>query len=971
MVDDPYAPLRASMQPPVGALGAVSDVIVQSSFNSGEWAPALNARVDIQKYHSGAALLENFFVDYRGGASTRTGTAYVIQAFKSSTAVRVIPFQASFNIGYCLEFGDRYIRPLFEGAPVLEPSFPVTAATQANPCVVTVTSPNFNAGDWIFLSAITGMTQLNGRYFSISSIAGNLVTLADLNGVAINSTTYGAYISGGAAARIYIFGSPYAASDLELVKFAQNIDTMILTHPNYPMQILTLNSATNWTITAVVIGSTVPAPTGLSVTTTLGAGSTNYSYVVTAIDQKGQESEPSVPSSLTSKLDIRSNAGSNSITWSTTPGAIAYNVYESSVSYFGVVPSGVEYGFIGTCTSPNFIDSNIGPDFSQSPPVQKNPFVGGLLTGILVTATGVYTSVPTASLSGGIPVVSATIAATLGIGSGLINGSNNGWSVGDAAQFPYGVVLIVATVNGVGAITSFQPLTYPGTSRGSISSGAVPTNPVNVLNDKSGSGHTSANFSWGVFVVNIVTAGFGYTSAPTVSFSPAGATATASISAIGGTNPAVPAFFQQRLVFASTPNLPQTFWMSKPGLYYNFDVSQIAEPDDSITGTLVSGVLNTIKSIVTAASGMLVLTDKNAWIVNGGSGGGPTSPGAAVSPANIVANPQSYVGANDVPPIIANYDILYIQSKGSGVRDLAFNIYWNVFTGTDISTLSSHLFFNHKILEWAWANFPFYVVWAIREDGVMLSLTYLKEQDFTAWAQHNTSPGLFKSVAAVTESTATAGNVDAVYVVVQRLVNGNTVQYIERMAERTFPNGLTSAWAVDAGIQYSGPATSTFSGAENLAGLTVTGLADGVLITPFVMPLSGIFTLGIPASVVTIGLGFTCQLQTLAIDVGAPSIQGKVKKIPFVDVRVADTLGLTIGGDFSSQVVMKDLVLGNVSSMRSGKLNQTVTGLVTGDARTFLDPSYTVQGQYAIRQSNPYPATVLGVFPSLVIGDTK
>ena len=61
---------------------------------------------------------------------------------------------------------------------------------------------------------------------------------------------------------------------------------------------------------------------------------------------------------------------------------------------------------------------------------------------------------------------------------------------------------------------------------------------------------------------------------------------------------------------------------------------------------------------------MLILTDKGSWVVNGGSGG------SAITPAAIVANPQSFVGANDVPPIVANYDILYIQSKGSGFETL-------------------------------------------------------------------------------------------------------------------------------------------------------------------------------------------------------------------------------------------------------------------------------------------------------------
>jgi hypothetical protein len=223
----------------------------------------------------------------------------------------------------------------------------------------------------------------------------------------------------------------------------------------------------------------------------------------------------------------------------------------------------------------------------------------------------------------------------------------------------------------------------------------------------------------------------------------------------------------------------------------------------------------------------------------------------------------------------------------------------------------------------------------------------------------------------VTEVTSTAGVVDAVYTVVQREVDSLPLLYIERVAERIFPNGLTDAWTVDSGVQYVGSPATSFQGAEHLAGLTVTGLADGVIIPPFVMPASGQFTLGTAASKVTVGLAYTCQLQTLPLELGDPSVQGKTKKIPFVDVRVNQTLGLTIGSDFNHQVPMKDLVQGNVGSMLTGQATQVVSGLFSGDARTFLDPTYTVPGQYCIQQSLPYPASVLGVFPSVVVGDDR
>src|SRR5260221_10517472 len=140
---------------------------VQASFNSGEWAPHLLARTDLEKYHSGAALLENFFVDYRGGASTRGGTKYIIPRLTDSLPIRLIQFQPAISVGYVLQFGDQYIRFLRHGAPVLEAGLPITAVSLANPCVVTVAN-TFVPGDWVFISGIVGTTQLNGKYFILS-----------------------------------------------------------------------------------------------------------------------------------------------------------------------------------------------------------------------------------------------------------------------------------------------------------------------------------------------------------------------------------------------------------------------------------------------------------------------------------------------------------------------------------------------------------------------------------------------------------------------------------------------------------------------------------------------------------------------------------------------------------------------------------------------------------------------------------
>ncbi len=951
----------------------MTETIIQSSFNSGEWSPKLFARVDLAKYRSGAALLLNYFVDYRGGASTRTGTKYIIQCRNSAAAVRLIPFQASFAVGYVLEFGNQYIRFIFQGSPVLE-SATAISAINIGTSTITDTGHGYVNGDWVFLTNIIGTVgnQLNGNYYIIANATTNTYTLTDLNGNAIIFT--GAYTSGGTAARIYTLPSPYLAADLQLLKYAQNVGVMVICHPNYQPYILTLISAANWTILPIVIGSTAVAPAALGLSSTFPSpgsapSATYYSYVVTSIDGNGQESSPSPAASGGPTYDLRSVAGSISINWAAVAGAAGYNVYKSDVSYFGVVPTGTTYGFIGSTqgnANTTLVDSNINPDYTQTPPISKNPFLGQGIASTSVSVPGTYTVVPTVALVGGSPTISGSVAAVLQVqGTPTIGSGGSGYALNDRVTFTNGVVLVVATLSG-SAVATWKPAITAGGSVGTVTVGSTPANPVTQLTTTGAGTGATANLVWGVGLLSIQAPGSGYSSAPTPSFSPAGATATTTLGAASNGFPSVPGYFQQRLILAAPGAAPSTFYASQPGQYFNFNVSQITQATDSITGTLVSGQLNTIKQMVPQTSGLLMFTDRTSWLINGGS------PGSAISPQALVANPQSFNGIADITPIIANYDVLYVQAKGSIVRDSVYNIYANVYTGTDISAIASHLFFTYTITGWAWAEEPFKVVWAIRSDGTMLNLTFLKEQEFIGWTHSTTPGGQFLSVATVIEPTATAGNVDAVYTVVQRTINGNIVKYIERFAERTFPNGAASAWCVDCGLQYSGAPANSFSGASQLAGATVTGLADGVVIPPFVMPTNGQFTLPdypVTHSTVTIGLGYNCDLQTLPLDVGEPTIQGKLKKISAVDVRVTDTLGLSIGSSFNHLVPMQDLVVGNISSMLVGQDTQVVSGLVSGDARTWLDPTFTVPGQYCIRQSQPLPATILGVLPQFELGD--
>lgn len=945
----------------------VNRQIIQTSFNSGEWAPSLNARVDITKYHSGAALLRNFFVDYRGGATACPGTKYVLRTFSGNATTRLIPFQASFIVSYILEFGGGYIRFIRNGAPVLEAAKAITNITTATSAVATSNAHGYSNGDWVYIVGVLGMTQVNGNYFIVSGVTANTFVLNNLNGIPIDSFTYGAYISGGTVSRVYTLSSPYQAADLAAIKFAQNVNVMVLNHPNYPPYQLVLTSAANWALSAIPFGSTVGVPTGLAVSTTLAVGNCNYAYVITAVDSNGQESGPSAYATANGFQDIRSVAGSMSVTWVAVTGAASYNVYRAEIRYGTTVPIGASFGFVGNCSSITFIDSNIVPDFSQSPPVVLNPFSGSGVQSIVMTAAGTYAGLtaPSISFTGGGGGTGAQATAIVQATAVAINAGGVNYAVFDTITTSFGIIIQVISVNFGGVINAVSII-----SPGTIYSGtAIPANPYGVLSTSGIGSGASFNLTFGVASVGIISPGTGYGPAPGVAFSTGAATATATLGAPSSGNPTVPSFFQQRLVFAGPVSNPQQFNMSQPGAYYNFNASNPVQPDDAFQGVLVSGQLNTIQALISQPQGLIALSDQSAWLINGGSAG------SGVDATNTVANAQVFSGSAGLPPIVATDDILYVQAKGSIVRDLVFNFNKQVYTGMDISVTSSHLFYGYSLLEWAWAEEPFKIVWAVRNDGNLLALTFLKEQELIAWS-HRDTQGAFKSVATVTE-TGPVGNINAVYVIVQRVINGTTIQYIERMMEQYYPVGVTDAWQVDCGLQYNGVSALTFSGAIHLANSAIVGLATDNTgrVTTFTanVSASGGFSIAAPTAPatgytrVTAGLSFTPALQTLELDVGEPTIQGKEKKIAGVTLKVANTLGLSIGTDSSNVVPMKDLIVGNVGSCT----NELVTDLVTGDAYTIINPDWSVPGQYYITQPSPYPASVLGVIPRFTYGVDK
>jgi len=249
---------------------------------------------------------------------------------------------------------------------------------------------------------------------------------------------------------------------------------------------------------------------------------------------------------------------------------------------------------------------------------------------------------------------------------------------------------------------------------------------------------------------------------------------------VSGDYPGVIGAYQQRVIVSGSTNAPATVLASRVGSPDDFTISSPLVDSDAVSWTMVGPRVVRPRHFVEVARRLIQFASTGEYVIEGDDTG-ILSPGA-VNPRELSAN-----GAAAYPaPLKVHQSALYVQAKGGIVRDVVGD------AGDDLTLMSSHLVDGYTIVEWAFQPTPTPIVWCVRSDGALLSLTYERTAGIFAWARHDTD-GTFESVCCVEE-----GNEDAVYVVVNRTINSSTVRYVERFANQT--DALASRVIADAAV---------------------------------------------------------------------------------------------------------------------------------------------------------------------------
>ena len=163
----------------------------------------------------------------------------------------------------------------------------------------------------------------------------------------------------------YEVANSYLQDDLFSVKYVQSGDILTLVHPNYPPMELRRYGALDWRFVSINFSAPIAAPTGVTVSRSSTDTNYTYTYVVTAVNDNGEESVASSPVSVQGNL--YNTGASNTVSWQAVSGAVKYKVYKKS--------SGV-YGYIGVTSGLSLTDDLIAANTSKVPPEYDVTFTG-------------------------------------------------------------------------------------------------------------------------------------------------------------------------------------------------------------------------------------------------------------------------------------------------------------------------------------------------------------------------------------------------------------------------------------------------------------------------------------------------------------------------------------------------------------------------------------------------------------------
>lgn len=404
---------------------------------------------------------------------------------------------------------------------------------------------------------------------------------------------------------------------------------------------------------------------------------------------------------------------------------------------------------------------------------------------------------------------------------------------------------------------------------------------------------------------------------------------------------------EQRLCFARTETYPDWLWTTESS---GWAVDRILMNPTSTSGQVtpansISLPLGSYSAIEWLSSGnrLAIGTQEAEWLMESGDATKALSPETARVRIATTSGVQP-----DVHPIRVDGQIIFAQNTGFKLNEFVFAFETDAYLSRDVSIFSNHIC-RPGIVDSARCKEPFSVLWWVTADGDLVALTYVADQEVGGLTRHTTKNGLFKRIASIPSES---NSYNELWAVVQRTIDGVTVNYIEASANPYFDEAVTYPRYSDSFLEntYLSP-TATITGLDHLEGEEVVIFADGAVQIGKTVS-GGSVTLEEAATVVVVGLQITSTIHTLTYssDTVFGKSDARTKRLTDLEVLTYKTQGLKVGASLDR--------MNDQSDQNPYDLVDNAYYLYTGWVRYQFNMDWGNDASFYIQHIEPLPATI-------------
>ena len=226
-------------------------------------------------------------------------------------------------------------------------------------------------------------------------------------------------------------------------------------------------------------------------------------------------------------------------------------------------------------------------------------------------------------------------------------------------------------------------------------------------------------------------------------------------------------YFKQRLILANTRKFPNKIWFSRIGNETNY--LETTDDADAFSVVSSSDQSDSITFLV-PQKGLIALTSGAEFLI--GSEG-------VLSPTTVQIDEHTAYGAYPpARPCRVGNELLFVQRGGERLRALSYRYEVDGLISPEISAASGHIGETHLgIKEVTYQQEPESLVWLVLNDGKAASITFNREQEVIAWAQHDFG-GTVMSMCSVPSELGS----DYCYM----LINRNGTEVLEEISFKAF-----------------------------------------------------------------------------------------------------------------------------------------------------------------------------------------